>query len=76
MYVVKIDIRSINVNNTYYLWCLAYFYWFLIIYGCFQVQPSTSSAVSGNDLNPKLSSLSPILEKAQESKTGKDNDYT
>ncbi|XP_008178976.1 probable WRKY transcription factor protein 1 isoform X3 [Acyrthosiphon pisum] len=33
------------------------------------VQPSISSTVSGNDLNPELSSLSPI-EEVQEAKTG------
>ena len=33
------------------------------------VQPSISSAVSGNDLNPELSSLSHI-EEVEESKTG------
>jgi len=66
-----------NVNdNTCYLWCLAYFYRFLIIDGCFQVQPLISSAVSGSDLNPESSSLSPIVEEVQESKTGKNNNYT
>ncbi|CAI6362546.1 unnamed protein product [Macrosiphum euphorbiae] len=39
------------------------------------VQPSISSAVSGNDLNPESSSLSPILEEVQESKTDSTQNY-